>query len=574
MPNGIVHDQVPSTGGYDIEDLHMYYAVPVSKALNDERDLNGVTDYPEWLSDVYKEECTCPFCQTIRGWFCAKHAATREDGQSRFSIDRHSLKLTLLSSMRHIDPALGTIELIKDEMEKAGVCSECGEDHALFVVDQTPDGDSTNRVCISCILRLGLQAVHCSLGCGTYKIIDRDITTYFESNEEEFEFGPNRNIVNNYADDYGCSDCLDGCIQECYECSDSCIDDYDTNLGRYAHAAIDYHGDIVYFCEDCVSVGTFFCYHCEERIINDLMATSDPNAYCETCYGDLAEVCEECDETYIGRCTCLNEYSIKNYSYKPNPPTFFDVYERNGSTVRKTMYFGVEVELDYRRANRENAAAIVIKRTNEAVKQLKRSHMVKGEQLGFMYAKNDSTVGNGAEFVTCPFTFDWFKYNRDVFKTFYDSAKEQGFQSAPNCGLHVHISRTKHGLVKTRLYKLCYLLYGHPFFAEEISGRPNGLNSYCSVQEGKKVLLHKSKTGFGGHRGAVNCGGNGTIEIRLFGSPKDFDEFVTRMYMVKALIEFVTQASLNDCTPQAFAEYVQSQEHLSILNPTLAKYRS
>jgi len=226
------------------------------------------------------------------------------------------------------------------------------------------------------------------------------------------------------------------------------------------------------------------------------------------------------------------------------------------------MYYGVELEYEYSGDDGSSYDAA-------------RIASVMNKPLGtFIYAKRDGTLTNGVEFVTHPFTYSWFKDQRKLFESFFDELTRK-FNVHDTCGMHVHLSRTKHGLNRSRLYKLCHLLYGHPFFAEYVSGRTNGLSSsYGGIGESKKMLLAKAQGKEQGHRGAVNCRPNKTIELRLFGSPKDFDQFLRTMETVEALIQWTRTVGYGDCTPVAFKGFVLSHSKtFKHLAPHIAKFR-
>lgn len=90
-----------------------------------------------------------------------------------------------------------------------------------------------------------------------------------------------------------CSYCADGCT--CAECGRAVSSE---NACRV--------GDDIY-CEDCVS----YCEQCNEYLFEELIVVYSARGstiyMCQSCYDEYANVCDECDDSYLSRCLTEHE---------------------------------------------------------------------------------------------------------------------------------------------------------------------------------------------------------------------------------------------------------------------------
>ena len=595
MPRSVHHIHV--TGLDDSDELTLinpsYYDVDVKTLLNSINDAHDAGNTTEQIDqrtiDRYKDDCYCPYCLAIRGWVCARHAAigggeysfVHPHPHARFGINYTSLTRwikSVMSGVYDVSLMLATIRTILD----SSICDICGEDHAVWM---NPNNHSSAKVCTNCLLDEELTIEEC-YGCESSSVSIDGTETIVHTDGFEYS-GDGEWLISRPGTTVPvCTICRDMFYCHCTFCNSNFLMDsgglqsiFTTDAireaynrlsreSRVGYSALDSDGELIPVCGRCSRDQVTGCNSCNEVIMDSASVTVNGRRYCQGCI-EGAEECPECIESYFGsQCRCESGDVIRNYTFKPDPILYYTSKRERADDKRKTMYFGVEIELEYNGRNHlGTSAAKVLNAINGQVRATNK------ERRPFMFAKSDATINNGCEFVTNPFSPDWLKYNHKAFEAFFSESKEQGFHTQGNCGLHIHISRTKHGLLRTRLYKLCHLIYGHPFFTDEISGRINGLTSYCSVNESKKELLSKARRGSGGDRGAINCNKDKTIELRFFVAPKSFDEFLLRVETTKALLAFSRDVSIRDATPRGFADYVHSRKYNDALLKLTSKYK-
>ena len=93
------------------------------------------------------------------------------------------------------------------------------------------------------------------------------------------------------------------------------------------------------------------------------------------------------DEFYCSN--CFPQVNILDYTIKPSP--LFKVDLKKEKIKRENLYFGVELEVE----NMENTIS-----NNDMAERI--------IDYG-VYCKSDSSISNGFEVVTHPFTWDWYK---------------------------------------------------------------------------------------------------------------------------------------------------------------------
>jgi len=107
-----------------------------------------------------------------------------------------------------------------------------------------------------------------------------------------------------------------------------------------------------------------------------------------------------------------------------------------------------------------------------------------------------------------------------------------------NVGMHVHISRKPLGMLGVG--KMTYFLNKetNKHKLELIGGRK--LNSYCNQDSSRTYTYNLGK---GGARyNILNLNNEATVEIRMFASPKNFEEFKCRIEFAEALAKYCSPA--------------------------------
>ena len=136
----------------------------------------------------------------------------------------------------------------------------------------------------------------------------------------------------------------------------------------------------------------------------------------DVCY-DCTSYCDDCDQSYFENHHCrYDSGAMHDYSYKPMP-RFYGVGADD-------LYFGVEIELESKVRDGAAQAAEVLQNVD-----VDEDHW---------YAKHDSSLSDGVEFVSHPRSIDaWMDFPQ--LDHLLDGAKEY-VRSASTTGIHVHMS--------------------------------------------------------------------------------------------------------------------------------------
>jgi hypothetical protein len=236
-----------------------------------------------------------------------------------------------------------------------------------------------------------------------------------------------------------------------------------------------------------------------------------------------------------GECnTCVaNKYKIHNYSTKvPQLLSFKNEYKN----AKNPVYFGCELEFET--LDRDKAKIEVGKRIS-----------------GYAIMKNDSSINNGFEVVTCPATFGiHMKAMEHLFTNLSNNVYAQS-----NTGMHVHIS--KKPLSVLTIGKITEFLNreSNKDFIKSVAGR---ISSYAQIDP-YKTVTYPFVMGAGHRYSAVNLNNSDTIEIRIFATPENFYQFAYRFEFCKALVDYcmpagVSVKSLKDLTHfETFTNWVK-----------------
>ena len=236
--------------------------------------------------------------------------------------------------------------------------------------------------------------------------------------------------------------------------------------------------------------------------------------------------CTECgtksvvDTTRDGLCVdCLGTtYRVHNYSHRVEESLGFD--KRNKSTTEP--YLGIEIEYQ--------------------VDKRKEGRLYVGDNLyNHSLMKEDGSIRNGFEIVSRPASYaqHMLKY-----ESFLDGLPEW-IHPHESCGMHVHISRT--ALSQMGAGKLVEFMNrdDNEKFIRLIAGRKSTsyqrANETYDIKKPYKVIKgddHADRYNY------VNLQNKKTIELRIFASPKNTNEFKVRMQFVKAMISYCQPAAL------------------------------
>ena len=242
-----------------------------------------------------------------------------------------------------------------------------------------------------------------------------------------------------------------------------------------------------------------------------------------TCYDSTTvEItrCVECnskcvvEETRGEKCVdCLDiDYRIQNYSHRVEETLGFDKHLKR----KDEPYLGIEIEYQ--------------------VEKRKAGRLYTGDHLaGHALMKDDGSISNGFEIVSRPASYTKHLIN---YESFLDGLPEW-IHPHKSCGMHVHISRT--GFTQLGAGKLTEFINrkDNKDFITLIAGRDRtNYQSGDSTYDLKKPYQISQDHGYAERYNYVNLNNRKTIELRMFASPKNLNEFKVRMQFVKAMISY------------------------------------
>lgn len=318
---------------------------------------------------------------------------------------------------------------------------------------------------------------------------------------------------------------------------------------------------------------TAVCRRCEEDMDN-----------CPTCRAPIQSA-----SNMFGVCPACysagNIRAIHCHSYKPKP-----AFRGDGP-----RYFGTEVELVPRytgsRYDRERVARTVTEHTE-----------------GFIYGKNDGSIGEGIEFVSHPFSLPWLLANEDKMRSTFDLLKSS-MQDSEDCGIHIHTSKlgfeatpeslpngdklTKERRITRGLLRVQRFIYGNPDLTIHFAGR---VSSYASLDvQGRNPnnpVVENSDGGDGTsvsemirisrdlnttkeeRYSAMNMTEK-TVEFRIFKSTTNFDEYKRNVLFLDAVIQYCTTTIVRKSGKVAIHQFAQFlAKNKELYAPVIAHLKS
>lgn len=270
-------------------------------------------------------------------------------------------------------------------------------------------------------------------------------------------------------------------------------------------------------CEHCFDERTTTCDNCGERIWSEDAEGDSNYTLCSHCYEYSYTTCEDCgrlihnedalyedgeDYPYCRDCfEKLNDSSIKNYSYKPEP-----IFYGSGN-----LFYGIELEIDKGGEDDSNAQKLLdIANRN-------------GEKI---YCKHDGSINDGFEIVSHPMSLDYHITNMNWIEIF-EKATAMGYRShnTATCGLHIHCSRSAFGKTyeaqEQAIGRVVFFVEKHWNELVKLSRRTTeNLNrwaaKYATISETTGETYKKAKDKHMGRYVAVNLENYNTIEFRMF----------------------------------------------------------
>ena len=349
-------------------------------------------------------------------------------------------------------------------------------------------------------------------------------------------------------DNFYCQDCFD-LFEKCEDCGEL-LEEEDQHENPVNN------GSGIY-CESCYNNKFGLCPLCDSfDYIGNLIHIDFMEEYiCQSCFEQDFDACASCGETFYLRdlyerdgeyyCEeCLPSSNIENHDYKPSPTFYGETNSPN------QLFFGIELEVENseeKMQNREMASQII--------------------EDNFFYCKEDSSLRNGFEIVTHPFSWEWYNKNLKVFNDLLKELQKKGFTSFKEgtCGIHIHLS--KEAFSTLHLYKFMKFFYENLGFIETISQRTRssseGNCQWGSTKEteetsSKKAVILKAKHKDQSNRySAINLMPFPTVEVRIFRGTLHVPSFHKNIEFLQACFIWTQQISLQQVCITSFLEFLR-----------------
>jgi len=465
------------------------------------------------------------------------------------------------------------IELLEQSVAEGtetpfAICSDCGE----LLYDSEPVYYGRHRESAVFTNNIGVLCLDCA---EKYDKCNYCLD-YFPKEEVEYV------CVNGKHRPY-CFDCREEHIHECDDCGeindedemseidgdwvcDSCKDDdyffceicneWHKNSERNSVRRNDIDGTIE-VCDDCFSDSSYIegCNRCGEAFytyfqgLENVETECGTEGWCQDCI-DYDAYRNENNETYCQTGYCPPPNNIWGYHDYPDDWVFCQTDKDKGASTGKTLYMGVELEIDEGGEDWDNAISI----TNymgfpcDESTDLKVSH--------------DGSLDNGFEIITMPCSLNYHKTQIN-WKDGMQRALELDYKShdAGTCGLHVHVNRSyfetprdKHIAEK----KLSLVVQNNKEWLKTFSRRKNF--EYCEFKGGNEPFVvsdfadseHRINAperlqtlvdAYNGHYSAVNFANDDTIEFRFFRGTLIPQTFYASLELVQMICDCVKRFS-------------------------------
>ena len=217
--------------------------------------------------------------------------------------------------------------------------------------------------------------------------------------------------------------------------------------------------------------------------------------------------CSECDE-YREYCDCWSDdYEsidwVESYWYRPKPVFYWDKDH-------------IGIELEYNECSEVDVITIL------------------DNFWWLFYAKEDSSLDNWVEFVSHPFSYDYYIDNNDLFYQFERYLRKWYATNWKDTWLHIHLWRNDiNDITLARIWKFINRKDNQKFI-EKIAGRSE--NNRCNY---KKVKANDTFINDEKRYSALNLNNNKTIEFRIFISTITPSFYFGRFEFIRCLLDYV-----------------------------------
>jgi hypothetical protein len=277
---------------------------------------------------------------------------------------------------------------------------------------------------------------------------------------------------------------------------------------------------------------------------------------CDCCKRENTYTCEVCNCQFVavGRpktCPDCKMYSEPIISYMSKPRPIFSIDQKREKAENTQLYTGVELEVE---AVEDSAVT-------------RRSLAMDAKVFWpprFVYCKKDSSLRNGLEIITQPFSWMHFKTNKPKWKEFFTLIDHCGYGSYKTAGMHVHVNKT--AFTTWHLYKFCQFFYREQnrSFLSSVSDRVNMReNRHCRFEEidvkNTKFMAKHKNNAYGGdhHHCALNLSPANSVEVRIFQSPDTVKEFYKNIEFIHAVYEYTMNTPPSQMWPSRFLNWLK-----------------
>lgn len=255
---------------------------------------------------------------------------------------------------------------------------------------------------------------------------------------------------------------------------------------------------------------------------------------------------------------------LNDYDFRPRP-TFL----RLPDDGKEALYLGWEIECEYPKPGpmqgpTSDRLGRDLRQLFEIESRVRPDHAMIANLQEFvyprneLYAKRDSSIQYGAELVSHPGTWRFWK-NYDW--SFADKLRENRWRSydTESCGMHVHMSRDQ--FTRLEQAKMVKFFRDNENLMLDLSRRRGTVNQthYAAIDRDENIVARLLSGGDGHRYSAVNLRNEKTIEIRIFRGTLNPAGILRNLALCQAIGKFVKVASVADLSALAFFTWLSAK---------------
>jgi len=341
-------------------------------------------------------------------------------------------------------------------------------------------------------------------------------------------------------------------------------------------------------CLTCISK-TKLCADCNERCLITKMKKISKirirdnrlkrnQYYCHNCATNIKR-CLDCGEVqsplavhllqnnpYCYKCI-LKHQGLFEWNYQPKYN--FNSYNNCTKIDKGGLFFGIELEIEL-----PTSTPALGNREHEFDKDAWIKTIEKEFGKGKIYGKKDGSLYSGFEFVTHPFSFNWFNKNKFRFNQMYSMLHLKEMYMSERCGFHVHLSKS--AFSTCHLYKFIDFINNkkHTPFINKVAKRDIIKSKYCkpyrhdSTNEKlrqhlyKQIAKHKNNCGIHKYSAVNLVPDKDTVEVRIFQGDLSVIVLYERIEFLHSLFEFTRKAPFKDVKLKNYKKFVKDNSNL------------